>query len=288
VPGHERKTRNVGLATSQENSIGKATGVIALVGLLVAAAACSRTLPSGASYVAMGSSFAAGLGILDQLGACGRSDHNYPHLVAAALDLKLTDVSCSGATTDHILDTSQNGAPPQIEAVTADTALVTVTIGGNDIRFTASTFACTRQPADAHCAANLDQAAIDDAVSQLPARLAATFDAIEARAPQAVIVLVTYPRVFPDDAVSCSELELSADDTAYLAALGQRLEDTSVSVAASRGIPIADAYVLGNEHGPCAPAERWVNGASVGQSGAPFHPTAEGHIAMSELVLAAL
>lgn len=247
-------------------------------------------LAPGAKYVALGSSFAAGPGVPEPLGNCGRSDSNYANLVANALGLSLTDVSCNGATTDNIRHTPQNGAAPQIDAVTADTMLVTVTIGGNDINYTSSTFACAGTPAEEHCTANLDQAWINDAVSQLPDKLGATLDAIRASAPEATIVLVTYPRVFPVDAVNCSELELSAEDTNYLAALGQTLEDIFVSVTENKQNLIADSYVLAAGHGPCAGtvSERWVNGNLVASSGIRYHPTAEGHAAMAGLVLEAL
>lgn len=274
--------------------MGKKNTLIALCcSLFTVIAGCSQDAPAaavapGAKYVALGSSFAAGPGVAAQLGVCGRSDHNYSNLVADALGLVLTDVSCNGATTANILDTPQNGAAPQIDAVSPDTALVTVTIGGNDISFTSSTFACAGTAQDEHCTANLDQAMINEAVNQLPADLGAMLDAVKAKAPQATIVLVTYPRVFPSDAASCGELELSADDTAYLAALGQKLEDTFVSVTSSRQSLIADAYVRAEGHGPCATAERWVNGATVAENGIRYHPTAEGHIEMARLVRAAL
>jgi len=262
--------------------------------LLLALGACAQmpagACESGAKYVALGSSFAAGPGVPEPTGNCGRSTSNYANLVADALDLSLTDVSCNGATTDNIRHTLQNGAPPQIYSVTADTQLVTMTIGGNDINYTSSTFACAGTPADEHCAANLDQAAIDAAVSQLPDKLTATIAAVKARAPQAAIVLVTYPRVFPVDAVNCRELELSAEDTNYLATLGQTLEDIFVSVASSQGILIADSYVLAAGHGPCVEpvSERWVNGNTVASSGIRYHPTAEAHEEMARLVLDAL
>ena len=261
--------------------------------LFVASAAYSQTpadvLEPGAKYVALGSSFAAGPGIPEQLGTCGRSDHNYSNLVATALELTLTDVSCNGATIDNIRNTAQRDLPPQIDAITPDTALVTVTIGGNDINYTSSTFACSGTAPDEHCTANLDRAAISNELSQLPDELGEMLDEIKAKAPQAIIVLVTYPRVFPIDAASCSELELSAEDTAYLADLGQNLEQAFVSAASSRQISIADAYVRAAGHGPCAtPAERWVNGASVADTGIRYHPTADGHIEMARLVLVAL
>lgn len=257
--------------------------------LLTATAAFAQDVPAaGAKYVALGSSFAAGPGVATQLGTCGRSDHNYSNLVAAELGLTLTDVSCNGATIPNIVNSTQRDAAPQIDAVSRDTALVTVTIGGNDIRYTSSTFACAgKAPAD-NCTANLDQAAISAAVERLPARLEAMLDAIHAKAPQAIVVLVAYPRVFPADAINCRELELSSNDTVYLAALGQKLEAAFVSATSGQRNLIADAYVLAEGHGPCATSERWINGAQVANTGIRYHPTAEGHIEMARLVLAAL
>ncbi|HZX02790.1 SGNH/GDSL hydrolase family protein, partial [Kribbella sp.] len=93
-------------------------------------------IASGSRYVALGSSFAAGPGISPIVdAAAGRSGSNYAHLVASGLGLDLVDVSYSGATTAHLIDTPQNDAPPQLDALTADTALITITCGGNDLEY---------------------------------------------------------------------------------------------------------------------------------------------------------
>jgi len=90
-------------------------------------------------YVALGSSMAAGPGISPRADGspylAGRSARNYPHLVAARLGLDLVDVTYSGATAAHVLTASQNGARPQIDALDGSEALVTVTIGGNDVGY---------------------------------------------------------------------------------------------------------------------------------------------------------
>jgi len=266
----------------------KTTTFIALCWALITASTGFSQIESGAKYVALGSSFAAGPGVATQLGTCGRSDNNYSHLVAAQLGLTLTDVSCNGATTANIVSTRQGEAALQIDAVSSDTALVTVTIGGNDISYTSSTFACAGTAASERCTANLDQAAINRAVGQLSTKLGEMLDAVQSKAPQATIVLVTYPRVFPVNAISCSELQLSREDTTYLAALGQQLEDAFVSATSNRPSLIADSYIRAQGHGPCAPSERWVNGATVEEDGIRFHPTAKGHIEMARLVIEAL
>ncbi len=263
--------------------------VIGIAAATIALAATPAALTNGAKYVSLGSSFAAGPGIPAQQPSCGRSDHNYPHLVAAALGLKLVDVSCSGATTANILDTPQGEAAPQMAVLTRDTMLVTVTIGGNDISYSASTIKCGGAAVADHCAGTLDQARIAEAVSRLPARLDAMLAAIRAKAPQAIIVLVPYPRVVPLQDQRCMELGLVADDANYFAALGQQLENALVNAANSQPVLVADPYVRSSGHGPCADAvNRWVNGAKPAGSGASFHPTANGHSEMARLVLAAL
>ena len=96
-------------------------------------------IPAGSRYVAMGSSFAAGPGISPRAAAsprrAGRSSGNYAHLVARPLGLDLHDVTYSGATTGDILRPSAAGQPAQLDAVTPDTRLVTITAGGNDVGF---------------------------------------------------------------------------------------------------------------------------------------------------------
>jgi lysophospholipase L1-like esterase len=55
--------------------------------------------------------------------------------VARALGLDLHDVTYCGATTSDIITPSAAGQPAQLEAVTPDTRLVTITAGGNDVGF---------------------------------------------------------------------------------------------------------------------------------------------------------
>jgi hypothetical protein len=64
--------------------------------------------PNTASeYVALGSSFAAGLGLGPRVPGspivCQRSVNGYPQQLARMTGLSLTDMSCSGATASHVL-----------------------------------------------------------------------------------------------------------------------------------------------------------------------------------------
>jgi hypothetical protein len=101
-------------------SIGGAALGFAL--LAVTGPARAAGLPEGATYVAMGSSYAAGPGITtaapDSPARCGQSADNYPRQLARRLKLKLVDRSCGGATTADVLKTGPLGLPPQVDGLT--------------------------------------------------------------------------------------------------------------------------------------------------------------------------
>ena len=135
-----RRTRTRASARSKAMSpwrvLAAVVGCLALTGV-VAPPAGAEAAP-GDSYVALGDSATSGPLIPTPTGllGCGRSDHNYPHLTAAALGLELTDVSCGGAAARHMTQAQSvefDGVnPPQFDALRTDTDLVSVGIGGND------------------------------------------------------------------------------------------------------------------------------------------------------------
>jgi lysophospholipase L1-like esterase len=270
--------------------------------LLVAASAClalcllAISAPTGASthpphekvapgsrYVAMGSSYAAGFGIrpLDpDAGACGRSELDYPHLVARSLHLKLDDVSCGGAVTANALDTPQGSAPPQIDAVTATTRLVTMTIGGNDVNYVGTAIVCG-QP-NSTCVTTANPAQTDAAFEALPGSLTQLIQAVRTKAPKAIIVFVTYVRLVPP--TPCPALHYTPAATRLVASMGARLERVFVKEAEAEHVRLVDPYAIGATHGPCAKgANKWVAGL-VATNGFEFHPTIAGHQEMARLV----
>jgi lysophospholipase L1-like esterase len=243
----------------------------------------SSTLSPGGRYVAIGSSYAAGYDIRPlepDSGSCGRSQVDYPHLVAAKLRLRLDDVSCAGAVTANALRTPQGSAPPQIDAVTPRTRLVTLTIGGNDVNYIGTAIACG-QP-NSTCAATADPAQTNAAFRALPHSLTKLIQAIRKKAPSATIVLVTYPRLVPPTA--CRALHYTPAATRLVGSIGERLEQVFVTVAKSDHVSLVDPYVLGAAHGPCATGtNNWVAGL-VAANGFEYHPTAAGHQEMAHLV----
>ena len=104
------------------------------------------------NYVSMGDSFSSGEGngSYDLNGntdmasdMCHRSENSYPAYLFNADPLSAVEttpiyVACSGAETTDFLHPNHNphtAEPPQIQAVHADTNVVTFTIGGNDAGF---------------------------------------------------------------------------------------------------------------------------------------------------------
>jgi lysophospholipase L1-like esterase len=238
-------------------------------------------LEKGDIYVSLGSSLASGFGIATQSTSCGRSDKSYGPLVAAKYGLQLIDVSCGAAAVPNVLDTAQGANPPQIGAVPADAKLITIGLGGNDIGYNGTALGCG-DPASV-CAAPPNLAA-DSAA--LPGKLDAMLAAVKAKAPDATIVVVTYPREFPKK--NCPALSLADEELALLQQMGATVEKALVAAAKKADVRIADPYVRRGDHTACAPeSKRWTAGKEV-TDGFAYHPTALGHVEMAALIGKAL
>lgn len=271
---------------------------LAIIPALAILGGCATTpaLPSGAHYVAMGSSFAAGAGIPpladDRPTRCGASQLSYSRLLAADLGLNLTDVSCGGATTAHALG-PWDELPAQIDAVSADTRLVTITIGGNDLNYMGLLFAASchsgaasgpiaawmRDPATGACRpVPIPDAAAYQAVEE---SLAALMLAIRARAPGARVVLVQYVALASDS--DCPAAPLLAEHAGAARTLAQGLALASQRAAERAGADVLPMDRLSLGHTACD-ADPWARGFGEGydpEAGAPWHPSPEGHAAIA-------
>lgn len=266
---------------------GAFAGTLIALNPLLAAAQPSAP-PVAAKYVAMGSSFAAGPGITpsadDPPNRCTRANDNYAHQLARRRGLRLTDVSCSGAATAHLLG-AWNELKPQLDAVDADTRLVTVTIGGNDVRLTSgeSAAAChTAALPETRCP-DLAAAPTSDEWTGLEARLGQIASEVRRRAPQARLVFVDYTSVLPPSG-TCPALSLTADQAAASREINRHVVEITARVAKASGSGLLTASTLTAAHNACA-AEPWANGyATPGHPvvGAAFHPRVQAHAAIAE------
>jgi GDSL-like Lipase/Acylhydrolase family len=229
--------------------------------------ACARipALSSNARYVAMGSSFAAGTGINGiKPGTpprCARSASNYATLVAGRLSLPLDDQTCSGATTAHILG-AWSELPAQVEAVNADTRLVTITIGGNDVGYVMNLFA-------ASCLAN------EGFMYQGVKRPCPTI-----RPPKAEDFFVQYVKLVPE--TPCAASQLSPEGALVTRDIGEQLARVTARAALAEGAEVLAADQFSRGHTLCD-ADKWSVGPKPGgtEAPAPWHPTAAGHAAIA-------
>lgn len=274
--------------------------VAALAGVLVGSAQASGAVAFH-RYVALGDSYASGPFIpnqeLNPVG-CVRSDHNYPSDLARSLGVPLVDVSCGGATTEDmtapqsvVLGTNA----PQFDALTPDTDLVTVTIGGNDLGFSSILLTCSTEsltnpfghPCENHyTAGGTDQLAAT--ITAIAPKIAAVLAGIRERAPQATVVLVGYLRILPPSRGCWPVVPISAGDVPYLDGVEHELNAMLATQAQAAG----DLFVNPGDitgHDVCqAPGNKWVEGIVPTSPAFPVHPNAAGMTEVAALTAQAL
>jgi lysophospholipase L1-like esterase len=249
-----------------------------------AASAAGQPVPAGSTYVALGSSYAAGPAVTekaaDSLGPCGQSRDNYARQLARLRGLTLIDRSCGGATTVDVLHGGQFGLPPQLDGLTPDARLVTVTIGGNDVRYMADlgVAACRHKAEETHAAptrpcpppaAGFD---MEQAFTATAANLRAIAAEVRRRSPQARLVFVDYITVLPS-AAPCAVVSLTGADAEGLRLRAERLARLTAEVAREAGADLIKASNLSRGHDACA-AEPWVQGYALKANPADWGPVA--------------
>ncbi|MCK2216115.1 SGNH/GDSL hydrolase family protein [Actinomadura sp. ATCC 31491] len=252
-------------------------------------------------YVALGDSAAAGPlipnQVLPDLG-CWRSDHNYAHLTAQAIGARtLRDATCSGAKTTHMYQsqsTDLGSVPPQLDALTADTTLVTVQIGANDVGLTDFIEDCLNiLPPPVGDACNDDyvvngQDSWRVATDALRPRLTQLAADIRARAPQARVFVVGYATYAPPNGCY-PRVPIIAADANYIRGTLQYFNRMLAEQAASAGVGFIDLQTPSVGHDPCTPAgTRWIEPYVPASPAAPFHPNARGMRGFATAVTAAV
>lgn len=253
---------------------------------------------TGLQYVAMGSSFASGPGVGHRAPGsprrARRSDANYPSLLARWLGLELTDVTYSGATTSDILSPRADGWPAQLDAVTADTKLVTMTCGGNDLGYVtrlrlsslpwplASVAAVRRR---AHLLANNEL--VEERFAELSSNLMQIAAEVRHRAPGCRLAFVDYLTILPPDNTTPTGA-LPADVADWGRGVAHRLTDVTRKAAGRSGcvfVPVGDRSA--DRH--AWSALPWTTRFRLGPGGAaPYHPNADGMAAVAGLIASAL
>ncbi|KPF92247.1 hypothetical protein IP81_07315 [Novosphingobium sp. AAP83] len=236
-----------------------------------------QSLKAGATYVAMGSSYAAGPDLgqpkPDMPKRCSRDNGSYPSLLAARLKLNLIDATCSGATTAHILG-PWNELSPQIDALTPETRLVTITIGGNDINYVRNLYVATCDSVKMQrvCPPLLIPTNAD--WTKLEADLRKIADEVRLRAPKAKLVFVDYVTLVPEGKL-CSSVPMTDASAQTMRQIAAQFAAVTAKAAHESGAELLNAGELSKQHTPCD-ADPWSIGTLMTPGTAPWHPNNAG------------
>jgi lysophospholipase L1-like esterase len=240
--------------------------VLAAASVFVPAAAAAQEAPAPLDYVALGDSYSSGTGAgeyFDQ--ECLRSNLAYPSLLAAGLGADLAFAACSGATTADLL-------AEQLASLDAETDLVTVTIGGNDIGWVEAVKACITPLAECLDDIEASEARVR---AELPGLLSTAYAAIAERAPAAEVYVLGYPRLFNgvDECDAFGQTTVGEQQRMNQAA--DVLAETVATAAAAHGFTFVDVREAFTGHAVCDDVP-YLHGLRhpVAES---YHPNALGH-----------
>ena len=278
---------------------------LAVLTLLIALGVAGSARAAGGVYVALGDSYTSAPLVPNQHGEpidCGRSDHNYPSLVAKAFGLgTFVDVSCGSAETKHMTE-PQTGLPaggtnpPQFNGLRADATLVTVGIGGNDAGLVGVAEKCAQlgvtDPMGTSCRDYWAPGGNDQVAAKIEAtkpKIAAVLQGIHQRSPKARVAIVGYPDVLPDSGNCYPMVPLSPDDIRYIDALIVRINTMIAGQAAANDADFVDTYADSGGHDVCKlPPERWFEGVVPTEPAYPLHPNGKGEASMARSAIAVL
>ncbi len=282
---------------------------VAAIGVVAVAAPVSRNVPDlsdvplvSEQYVALGDSYTAAPLVpkMSLAGGCVRSESNYPSLVAAARPgTELVDQSCSQADSSHLTqpqDTGSSVVPPQLDAVNADTDVVTLGIGGNDFDLFGNLMGyCTalrdQDPKGSPCREAAQQPGVGDVyldvLPQIRDHVARAVREIRRRAPDAQVLVVGYPQIVPADG-RCAALPFAEGDVEYARTVNRRLVTTVEAAARRADATYIDVWKATAGRDICAD-DPWINGSQTTfEKALAYHPFAAEQAAVAELVVEAL
>jgi lysophospholipase L1-like esterase len=269
--------------------------LVVLIAMLALAAPASAT-----EYASLGDSYAAGPLIPLQIPpfGCLKSNNNYAHLTARQLGFTLTDPSCSGADTADM--TNPQGVdpdgpnPPQFDSLSANTNVVTIQIGGNDIGFSSVAQDCmSSSPEGTPCQDKYVVNGRDEISERIKATaplVADVLQGIHARAPSARVLFVNYASILPDSGPGCwPQMPITEGDVPYVRAKQKELNAMLADQAAANGAELIDWYTASIGKDACQPPViRWVEPVVPVNAAAPIHPNLGGMMGASSLLTAAL
>jgi hypothetical protein len=237
-------------------------------------------------YATLGDSYTSAPGILPLAPGsppqCGQSAHDYPHVVAAALKLSLTDVSCAGAKTEDFTGSQSPGQGPQFDALHRSTKIVSVSMGGNDEALFVTLLAgCTiadagRPNVGAPCEGQYENFVEEVFALGQPAREVA-FAQVHARSPKAKLFIVGYPEVMPSNGYCPAAIPWTTGDLKWFREVTVRINAAFSRWAHANDATFIDTFTPSKGHNACeALGTRWIEPLIGSLTGVPLHPNVTG------------
>lgn len=230
-----------------------------------------------ASYVALGDSYSCGMGAGERVNDCYRSVIAYPMLVARGLGVDLSYQACQGAMSTDVLDV-------QLAALSEETTLVTLTVGGNDIGFTQVLTECAK-PAWMGKSDPVIDRALNVVRNELPDKLAKLYAEVITRAPNARFVVAGYPHLFAGEDCNLATF-FSEHEMERLGEIADEMAGLTASMAGAVKATFVDVREAFVGHAVCGEPE-WLRGVSEPRE-VSFHPNTAGQAAYGRLILEAL
>jgi hypothetical protein len=291
-----------------------------------------KTSGKATSYVALGDSFSSGEGIppyFEPNNKCHRSTAGYPTQVDVPLTAQPFDgaagygwgfLACSGASTAEVqkdqVTTKRDKSNTNGTPLSTSTALVTITAGGDDLRWGDVLAFCYQKFTGCENDSYKGYATLTDyataALNQLQPRLVALYQSIAKLAPNGRILVLGYPQLLPATTAEQDCVELYGDELTHKTPIKGldndeqnwfRKEETDLnttinsavtksSVSASF-VPVATQFA-GHEICGSAAGGEWINGPSLTAKGGlhlskhiaknSFHPNATGQAEYANII----
>lgn len=182
---------------------------------------------------------------------CHRSTNAYPQRVNASFAFQggYTFAACSGAVTADFTRPNgydpdnpaagNDGEVPQLDNLDTNTSLVTFSIGGNDAQFSNTLSGCILagiNPFDS-CTDRDEKRAVDDNINTAISRLDKLLPLVRERAPNARILVVGYPRFFPEKRRGAWDdgTQIDPDDITFINAKIKQMDARIADLVSQRG-----------------------------------------------------
>ncbi|MER6332512.1 SGNH/GDSL hydrolase family protein [Streptomyces sp. NPDC001034] len=247
--------------------VGLVAPLLLALGLGFTQAASAQAASNSGGYVALGDSYASGVGsgsYISSSGSCDRSTKAAAYLWNAAHSpASFSFNACSGATTDDVMAN-------QLGSLNSSTSLVSISIGGNDAGFANVMQTCVLN-SDSTCLSAISSAE-SYITSTLPGKLDTVYNAIHSKAPNARVVVVGYPRFYllGQTCLGLSDTKRSAINDA-----ADVLDNTIQTRVSAHGFAFGDVRSAFSTHEICS-GSSWLHSLNVLDLTESYHPTADG------------